>query len=84
MKYTVEDTNLVIRIPLAAISANAMTHGDAVDKVNDTVALALALGRELIDCESVAGEPHLNDVLNSAMERLIEGADPSLEYNDNP
>lgn len=82
MKYSVEDTSLVIRVPLAAISANAMTHGDAVAKVNDVVALALAIGRELIDCETVGEEPHLNAVMDAAMERVIESADAALEYNN--
>ena len=83
MRYAVEDTNLVIRIPLAAIAANAMTHGEAVAKVTDIVALALSLGRELIECETAGEEPHLNRTLDEAMERVIEGADPSLTYNDN-
>lgn len=83
MKYTVEDTNLVIRIPLAAIMANALIHSDAVAHVVDSVGLAMALGQELIDAENISGEPHLNGVLDSAMERVIEGAHPSLEYTDN-
>lgn len=82
MKYAVEDTSFVIRIPLKAIMANAMTHGGAVAKVNDAVALAMALGRELIDCETTGEEPRLNQTLDAAMERVIESADPSLEYSD--
>lgn len=83
MKYTVEGDDFVIRIPITAISMNAFSHGGAVAKIVDRSALAMALGRELIDCETVGEEPHLNAALDAAMERVIEGADPSLEYSDN-
>lgn len=82
MRYTVENEELVIRIPVDAVARNAMTHGGAVARVVNRAALAAALGRELIDCENASEEPHLAAALDAAMERVIEGADPSLEYSE--
>lgn len=82
MRYAVEGDDLVIRIALDAIAQNAMTHGDAVAKVKDKAALAMALGRELIECEDVSEQLYISGPLDAAIERVIESADPSLDYND--
>jgi hypothetical protein len=82
MRYAVEGEDLCIRIPLSAIVRNATTHGGAVSKVLDASALAMSVGRELIDCETMGEEFFLNGVLDAAIERVIESADPSLEYSE--
>lgn len=79
--YQIEGDDLCIRIPLDAI-AELATDCDAVAKVKDKRALALSLGRELCECEDAGGDYYINRPLDAALERVIEGADKSLEFSD--
>lgn len=79
MRYAVEGTDLCIRIPLDAIAACAENSGDVALKVKDRVALALSVGRELCECESMAEEFYLSETLDQALGRVIDSADPSIE-----
>lgn len=83
MRYDVEGDDLCIRIPLDAIAAQAFNQSRGEVKAKDKLALAMLLGKELIDCENIAEEPHLNATLDAAMERVLEGYDTTaLEYPD--
>jgi hypothetical protein len=80
MQYATDGESLIIKVPLDALVRNAMIHGGAVARVVNADALALAVGRELIDCEDISEQYYLSSVLDAAVERVIESADPSLEY----
>lgn len=85
MRCVVDGDDLCIRIPLNAAATCAVVAalaGGVRVTVRDNAALGLAIGRELVDCETVAEEPFLNGVLDSALRRVIEKADPSLNFAD--
>lgn len=85
MRYQIEGGDLCIRIPVDAIAENVKTQAaDAALPLTvlNSSALAMALGRELCECEDVGGEFYLRRTLDAALERVIESADPSLEIAD--
>ncbi len=78
MRYAIEGDDLCIRIPVDAIAEKAEEISGA--RVRDKDALALAVARELIDCEDPYAEQfYINQPLDLALQRVIESADPSLE-----
>lgn len=79
--YEIEGNDLCIRVPLDAI-AELATDCEVVSKVKDKRALAMSLGRELCECEDMGGDYYINRPLDAALERVIEGADKSLEFAD--
>lgn len=79
MDYKIEGDDLCIRIPLAALSGVVEANSY---KVIDREALALAVGRELCECEDTGEDFYLNRTLDAALERVIESADPAIEYKD--
>lgn len=78
MKYAVEGSDLCIRIPLDAIAQQALEFG--ATKVLNKADLALSMGRELCECENAGEEYYLNATLDAAIVRVIESADPSIEF----
>jgi hypothetical protein len=77
MEYKIDGDDLCIRIPVDAIAENAKEMCGA--KVRDKHALALAVARELIDCEDPYSEQfYINAPLDAALERVVESADASL------
>ena len=83
MRYAVEGDELCIRISLDAIAANANRNDDPEAtkiKVLDNAALAMSVGRELCECEDAGEDYYLNRTLDEALERVIESADPALEF----
>ncbi len=83
MRYAVEGDELCIRISLDAIAANANRNDDPEAtkiKVLDKAALAMSVGRELCECEDAGEDYYLNRTLDEALERVIESADPALEF----
>lgn len=80
--YEIDGDSLCIRIPLDAIAEQAMAQADGMLKVKDKTALALAMGRELCECEDHGEDIFINSTLDAAIVRVIESADPSLEFPD--
>ena len=83
MKYDIEGDDLCIRIPLAALAEQAKANAFGLFKVVDRAALARAVGRELCECEDAGEEYYISRVLDAAIVRVIESADPSLEFSEN-
>lgn len=82
MRYAVEGDYLCIRIPVDAITSQAVVQAFGSVKVVDKAALAMALGRELCECEDTGEDFYLNRSLDAALVRVIESADPSLEFDE--
>lgn len=82
MRYAVEGDYLCIRIPVDAITSQAVVQAFGPVKVVDKAALAMALGRELCECEDTGEDFYLNRSLDAALVRVIESADPSLEFDE--
>ena len=82
MNYAVEGNDLCIRIPLDAIAEQAIARTFGPLKVLDKVALALALCREICECEDAGEDYYLNKMLDAGIVRVIESADPSLEFDE--
>lgn len=87
MRYEVEGDDLCIRIPLDAIVMNVEarqspeTADPIVIKVVDKRALAMSLGRELCECEDMGEDYYLSRVLDDALRRVVESADPALTHD---
>jgi hypothetical protein len=82
MHYAVEGDDLCIRIPLDAIAKQAVARRFGPIRVLNRAALAMAMGRELCECEDAGEEPYLSKPLDAAIVRVIESADPSLEFSE--
>lgn len=82
MKYAVEGDDFCIRIPVDAIAEQATARKYGPMKVRDKTALALSLGRELCECTGAGEDFYLNRTLDAALTRVIESADPSLEFDE--
>lgn len=82
MRYAVEGGDLCIRIPLDAIAEQAVQRTFGPIRVLDKSALAMAMGRELCECEDHGEDFYLNKTLDAALVRVIESADPSLEFSE--
>ena len=80
MRYAVEGDDLCIRVSLDAIKSNAESLGPF--KVRDRAALAMSVGRELCECEDADEQFYLSRTLDGAVERVIESADPALDFHD--
>ncbi len=83
MNYKIEGDDLCIRVSVDAIAENAEEMCGA--RVRDKAALALAVARELIDCEDPYSEQfYINAPLDLALQRVIEtttGSSASLTSN---
>ena len=80
--YAVEGDALCIRIPIDAIAAQVAAQTFGPLKVRDKAALAMALGRELCECEDHGEEIYINKPLDAALVRVIESADPSIDFSE--
>ena len=80
MRYAVEGDDLCIRIPLDAFVEQAEATPGMKVKVLDKAALAMSVGRELCECEDMGEDIYLNRTLDAALERVIESADPSIDF----
>lgn len=76
--YEVKDGLLHIKVPVDAIAANVPQHYVVKDKVG----LALAVGRELCDCEDMGEQFYISDTLDDALGRVLDGADESIDFRD--
>lgn len=81
MRYEIDGNDLCIRIPIDAIVELAK-EASVVNKIIDAQKLALALGRELCECENISGNFYINSTLDEALERVIESDDSSIQYKD--
>ena len=79
MRYEVDKDDLCIRIPIEVIAGQVFVRSRGTMKSADAAATAMALGRELVHCETAGDEPHLNAALDAALGRVVESADPSIE-----
>lgn len=81
MHYTVDEDDLVIRIPLDALAEVVkLHHSDIVKAVRSKPSLAMSVGRELCECVDIGEEYYLSRVLDDALERVVTSDDPALEY----
>lgn len=81
MRYAVEGDDLCIRIPLNAFVEQAEATPGMNVKVIDKAALAMSVGRELCECEDAGEDIYLNRTLDAALVRVIESADPSIDFS---
>ncbi len=81
-KYEVDGDDLCVRIPVDAIVEQAVLRAYGPCRVLDKNALALAMGRELCEQEDAAEDLYINKVLDAAIVRVIEGAEPCIEFLD--
>lgn len=81
-RYEINGDDLCIRIPIDAIAEQAVARTFGPLKVRDKAALALAMGRELCEQEDHGENYYINKVLDAAIDRVIEGAEPCLEFAD--
>ncbi len=81
MRYEVDGADLCIRISITAIAQQAMA-STIVARVTSYRDLAMSVGRELCECVTVGEEFYLSGPLDDALGRVIESADPSLQYKD--
>jgi len=82
VRYEIDGDDLCIRISVDAIAQQAMARAFGPMKVLDKIALAMAMGRELCDCEDHSENFYINAPLDAAIVRVIESAHPSIEFND--
>ncbi|MEM8973634.1 MAG: hypothetical protein AAGD43_16370 [Pseudomonadota bacterium] len=68
-RYEIQGEELCILIPIDAIARNVPDEFYVKDKSK----LALSMGRELCECENTGEDYYINDVLDDALMRVVEG-----------